>query len=194
MALSKKDISDILNDIAVLLELKGDSNPFKVRAYQSGARIIDAIDEDKFDQLVAANELGSVPGLGEALVSKIMELKTTGKLVFFDNLKASIEPGLVEMLQIPGLGPKKIKAIHEKLGVNTIARLKEVCEQGLVAELPGFGDKSQQKIIDGIINREAYSKRHWWWDASLVAEPIVEGLRRLPQVKRAEAAGSLRRS
>jgi len=96
MALSKKDISDILNDIAVLLELKGDSNPFKVRAYQSGARIIDAIDEDKFDQLVAANELGSVPGLGEALVSKIMELKTTGKLVFFDNLKASIEPGLVE--------------------------------------------------------------------------------------------------
>jgi DNA polymerase (family 10) len=194
MALSKKDISDILSDIAVLLELKGDSNPFKVRAYQSGARIIDALDDERFEQLVAANELGTVPGLGEALVSKIGELKATGKLVFFDTLKASIEPGLVEMLQIPGLGPKKIKTIHLKLGVTTIERLKEVCDQGLVAELAGFGEKSQQKIIEGIKNREAYSKRHWWWDASVIAEPIVQGLRALPGVKRAEAAGSLRRS
>jgi DNA polymerase (family 10) len=194
MALTKKDISDILSDIAVLLELKGDSNPFKVRAYQSGARILDTLDDDRFEHLFATNSLGSIPGLGEALVTKIIELKTTGKLVFFETLKASIEPGLVEMLQIPGLGPKKIKAIHEKLGVTTIDRLKEVCDQGLVAELAGFGAKSQQKISEGIKNREAYSKRHLWWDASLIAEPIVKGLRALPGVKRAEAAGSLRRS
>jgi len=103
------------------------------------------------------------------------------------------EPGLVEMLQIPGLGPKKIKALNDKLGVTSIAALTEACHAGRIAELDGFGAKTQEKILAGIKNREAYGRRHLWWEAWAIAEPIVAGLRALPGVKRAEAAGSLRR-
>ena len=97
------------------------------------------------------------------------------------------------MLQIPGLGPKKIRALHDKLGIADIAALTAACTDGRVAALDGFGEKTQEKILAGIRNREAYGRRHMWWDAEEIAAPIVAGLRKLPQVKRAEAAGSLRR-
>jgi DNA polymerase (family 10) len=190
--MTKNEIADILGEIGTLLELKGE-NPFKVRAYQSGARALESLEEAELSRLVAANELESVKGIGEALGKKIAELHSTGRLEFYDKLKASIAPGLVEMQQIPGLGPKKIKALHDKLGVTDIASLTKACEDGRVADLDGFGAKTQEKIIAGIKNREAYGRRHIWWEAAEVAEPIVKGLRALPQVTRAESAGSLRR-
>ena len=190
--MTKNDIADVLSEIAVLMELKGE-NPFKTRAYQSGARIVEGIEEAELARLVTSGELQTIKGIGEALAQKITELKTTGKLEFYEKLKASIEPGLVDMLQIPGLGPKKIRAIHTQLGLASIEALKAACLEGKVASLDGFGEKSQEKILTGITNREAYSKRHLWWDANEIAQPIVDGLRALPQVKRAEAAGSLRR-
>lgn len=144
-------------------------------------------------RLIADEKLGTLKGFGEALVQKVTELHTTGRLEFFEKLKATVEPGLVEMLQIPGLGPKKIKALHDKLGIASIAALSEACAAGRVAELEGFGEKTQEKIVAGIKNREAYGRRHLWWDAWAIAEPIVQGLRALPAVSRAEAAGSLRR-
>jgi DNA polymerase (family 10) len=189
---TKNEIADVLNEIGTLLELKGE-NPFKVRAYQTGARAVEALEDAQLAKLIEQGELATVKGFGEALVQKITELYTTGRLEFFENLKASIAPGMVEMLQIPGLGPKKIKALHEKLGITNIAALSEACAAGRVAELDGFGAKTQEKIVAGIKNREAYGRRHLWWDARAVADPIVAGLRKLPQVKRAEAAGSLRR-
>lgn len=190
--MTKNEIADVLTEIGTLLELKGE-NPFKVRAYQTGARALEAIEEAELARLIAAGELGTIKGFGEALVQKITELHTTGKLEFFEKLKASIEPGLAEMLQIPGLGPKKIRALHDKLGIASIAALGEACAAGKVAELEGFGEKTQEKIVAGIKNREAYGRRHMWWDAWEIAEPIVAGLRKLKQVARAEAAGSLRR-
>ena len=190
--MTKNEIADVLNEIATLLELKGE-NPFKVRAYQTGARTLEAIEDAELSRLVAAGELGSIKGMGEALVQKITELHTTGKLEFFEKLKASIPAGMVELLEVPGLGPKKIKTLHGKLGVTNLAQLSEACAAGKVAELAGFGAKTQEKIVAGIKNREAYGRRHLWWAAAEVAAPIVAGLRELPQVKRAEAAGSLRR-
>lgn len=190
--MTKKEIADILDEIAVLLELK-EENPFKVRAYQTGARAVEGIEESELGRLIAEERLGSIKGIGDALVQKITELHNTGRLEFFERLKASIEPGLVELLQIPGLGPKKIIALHGQLGVNSIASLTEVCRSGKVAALKGFGEKSQQKILEGIANREAYGRRHLWWDANEVAVPILEGLRALPEVLSAESAGSLRR-
>ena len=97
------------------------------------------------------------------------------------------------MLRIPGMGPKKIAALGRELGVTSIADLEKACKDGRVAALDGFGEKTQEKILTGIRNREAYSRRHLWWDANLVALPILDGLRALSQVSRAEAAGSLRR-
>lgn len=190
--MTKNEIADVLTDIATLLELQGE-NPFKVRAYQTGARALEAIEESELARLVEADELESVKGIGAALAQKIGELRRTGKLGFFDKLKASVEPGLVAMLEIPGLGPKKIRALHDRLGIASIAALTKACQEGRVAELEGFGAKTQEKILAGIRNREAYGRRHLWWDAWAIAEPIVQGLRVLPQVQRAEAAGSLRR-
>jgi DNA polymerase (family X) len=189
---TKNEIADVLSEIATLLELKAE-NPFKVRAYQTGARALEGIEESELARLIANDELQSVRGIGEALGQKIAELHRTGRLEFFEKLKASIEPGLVEMLQIPGLGPKKIQALKTKLGITSIAALTQACNDGRVAELDGFGSKTQEKLLAGIRNREAYGRRHLWWDAAEIAEPIVKGLKALPQVRRAEAAGSLRR-
>ncbi len=190
--MTKNEIADILVEIGTLLELKGE-NPFKVRAYQTGARALEGIEAEELARLVAAEELKTVKGIGDALAQKIAELYRTGRLEFYEKLKASMAPGLVELLQIPGLGPKKIKVLHDKLGVADIAALTKACLDGRVAALDGFGEKTQEKILAGIKNREAYGRRHLWWEAWETAEPIVHGLRALPQVARAEAAGSLRR-
>jgi DNA polymerase (family 10) len=190
--MTKSGIVEVLEQIGVLLELKGE-NPFKIRAYQSGARTLGMIEEAELARLIAAGELGTLKGFGEALVQKVTELHSKGRLEFFEKLKATVEPGLIEMLEIPGLGPKKIKALNERLGVTSIAALAEACAKGTVAGLEGFGAKTQEKILAGIKNREAYGRRHLWWDANEIAQPIVAGLRALPGVTRAEAAGSLRR-
>jgi DNA polymerase (family X) len=189
--MTRNAIIEALEEIAVLLELQGE-NPFKVRAYQNGARAVESLTED-LDTLVRENRLGEIKGIGEALAKKITELWTTGRLEFLDKQRAAVPPGLMPMLEIPGLGAKKVRALHTQLGVDTIAKLGEACAAGRVAELAGFGEKTQQKIVDGIRNREAYSRRHLWWKAFAVAEPILAGLRALPQVERAEHAGSLRR-
>jgi len=190
--MTKAEIAGVLEEIGTLLELKGE-NPFKVRAYRSGARVLESIEEAELAGLAAGGGLESIPGIGVALARKIAELHATGTLGFYEDLKASIAPGLVEMLQIPGLGPKKIRALHGQLGISGVEALAVACESGEVAKLGGFGEKTQAKILTGIRNREAYGRRRLWWEASEIAEPIVLGLRALPQVIRAEAAGSLRR-
>lgn len=189
--MNKSDIADVLNEIATLLEIKGE-NPFKIRAYQNGARKLETLEEN-LGELVAADKLKEVAGFGDALVQKITELYQTGSLEFFEKLKDSVEPGLVSMLEIPGLGAKKIKAMHKELGISSIEELKAACESGAVAGLKGFGKKTAEKILAGIENREAYGKRHLWWDAFAVAKPILEGLQALPEVVEASHAGSLRR-
>ncbi len=190
--MTKSDIAAVLTEIGTLLELKGE-NPFKTRAYQTGARTIEGLSEDELKARVAAGTLQEVKGIGEALGQKITELHTTGKLEFFEKLKASVPAGLVEILSIPGMGPKKVRALQEKLGVDTIAKLRAACEANQVAALDGFGEKTQEKIMAGIRNREAYGKRHLWIEASLAAAPILEGLRKLPGVQQVESCGSLRR-
>lgn len=189
--MDKADIVEVLESIAVLLELKGE-NPFKIRAYTGGARVLETMESD-LGELIANGELGSIRGIGSALVDKIETLYMTDALPFYTELKASIAPGLIEMLEIPGLGGKKVKKLHDALGVDTIDALKAACEDGRVAAIKGFGAKTAAKIVTGIENRAAYAKRHLWWGARLVADVILDGLRRLPEVERAEAAGSLRR-
>ena len=189
--MNKADIVDILEDIAVLLELKGD-NPFKIRAYSGGARVLEMMEEDLGD-VIAEERLDAIKGIGSALVDKIKTLYATGELEYYTKLRESVAPGLIEMLEIPGLGGKKVKKLHDAIGVVSIDALQAACESGEVEALKGFGKKSAEKILSGIANRAAYAKRHHWWNARQVAEPILEGLRSLSQVERAEAAGSLRR-
>ena len=189
--MDKKDIIEVLERIGTMLEIKGE-NPFKIRAYFSGARTLQTMEED-FGEVIVEGRLGEIPGIGKALTEKVETLYTTGELEFYDKLVASVPSGLMDLLEVPGLGGKKIKALHEQLGVDSIDSLTKACKEGEVAKLKGFGAKTQEKILSGIKNREAYAARHLWWDARAVVERILPALQALPDVERAEAAGSFRR-
>ena len=189
--MDKKDIIEVLERIGTMLEIKGE-NPFKVRAYFSGARTLQTMEED-LGQVIGKGRLGEIPGIGKALTDKVETLYTTGELEFYDKLVASVPSGLMDLLEVPGLGGKKIKALHVQLGVDSIDSLTKACKEGKVAELKGFGAKTQEKILSGIKNREAYAARHLWWDARAVVERILPALQALPDVDRAEVAGSFRR-
>ena len=189
--MDKNDIISVLDLIGTMLEIKGE-NPFKVRAYFSGSRTLQTLEED-LGTVIEEGRLGDIPGIGKALTEKIETLFTTGELEFLDKLKASVPDGLLELLEVPGLGGKKINALHKKLGIDSIESLTQACNDGRVAELKGFGTKTQDKILSGIENRQAYAARHLWWDARRVADRILPGLQGLPEVDRVEAAGSLRR-
>ena len=123
--MNKDQAAEVLNDIATLLELKGE-NPFKARAYQNAARTIETLSEP-LDKVVAEARLADIKGIGEALPQKITELVTTGRLQYYEDLKAATPPGLIAMLEIPGLGPKKIKAVHDELGIDTVEKLEQAC-------------------------------------------------------------------
>ncbi|PYJ57561.1 MAG: DNA polymerase/3'-5' exonuclease PolX [Verrucomicrobia bacterium] len=189
--MDKDRVSEILIEIGTLLELKGE-NPFKTRAYENAARALESLTEP-LQKLVAENRLAEIEGIGEGIQKKITELVTTGKLAYYDGLKASIPPGLAEMLQIPGLGPKKVKALNEKLGIETIDQLEAACKAGKVATLAGFGEKTQSRILEGIEFRRAYATRHLLSDALAAAEPMLDSLRGHSDVIRCSTGGSVRR-
>ena len=189
--MDKESVAGILVDIGTLLELKGE-NPFKTRAYVNAARTLESLTEP-LDTIVAEQRLGEIKGIGDALQQKITELVTTGKLKYYDELKASVPPGLVDMLGIPGVGPKKVKALHDKLGIASIEQLEAACKAGTVATLDGFGEKTQSKILEGIQFKRTYASRHHLDTALSVAEPVLESLRAHPDVIRCSTAGSLRR-
>lgn len=189
--MDKEQVAAVLTEIGTLLELKGE-NPFKTRAYHNAARTLEGLAEP-LDKIVAEGRLGEIKGFGEALVDKITKLVTTGKLPYYDDLKASVAPGLVEMLGIPTLGPKKVKKLHDELGVDTIEALEAACKAGKVAVLDGFGEKTQTKILEGIAFKRQFASKHHLHKALAVAQPILESLRQHPDVTRCSTAGSLRR-
>jgi DNA polymerase (family 10) len=189
--MDKDQVAGILADIAVLLELKGE-NPFKSRAYVNAARTLENLSEP-LDKIILENRLGNIKGIGEALQKKITELVTTGKLAYFDELKASTPPGLVAMLDIPGLGPKKVKIVHDELGIETVEQLEKASQDGRVAKLKGFGEKTAMNICEGIARRRTYASKHLLSDGLPLAESLLETLRGHPDVIRCSAAGSVRR-
>ena len=189
--MNKDQVAQVLNEIATLLELKGE-NPFKSRAYINAARSLESLNEP-LESAFAPGSEEHIKGIGEGLHRKIVELVATGRLAYFDELKQSVPAGLVEMLSIPGLGPKKIKALHDALGITETKELEQACLAGTVAALKGFGDKTQANILQGIAFRRQYSSRHLLSDALVAATPILEDLRLHPDVIRCGTAGSLRR-
>ena len=186
-----KDVIRILEEIGVLLELKGES-PFKSIAYANAARRLETLEED-LDELVRRGGLTSIKGIGDALSRKITELVTTGRLEYYEKLKASVPPGHLEMLRIPGLGPKKIRALYEKLSIETLGELEYACMENRLVELPGFGARTQEKILTGIEHLKRYKERHLCSEAMEAAEPLLAKLLIHPGVVEASLAGSLRR-
>jgi DNA polymerase (family 10) len=189
--MDKEHVAEVLLNIGVLLELKGE-NPFKTRAYQSAARALESLNAP-LDQLVSEHKLAEVKGIGESIQKKIEELVTTGKLAYYEELRAATPPGLVAMLDIPGLGPKKVKVLHDELEIASVEQLEKACQDGKVAKLKGFGEKTQTNIVEGIARRRAYASRHHISEALPRAETLLEALRAHPDVIRCSAGGSLRR-
>ena len=190
--MDKEKVAEVLVEIGTLLELKGE-NPFKTRSYLTAARTIENLSEP-LEKVVAEQHLGDIKGIGDALQQKITELVTTGKLAYYEELKASIPAGLVAMLEIPGLGPKKIQALRQRLRIESVEALEQACKVGKVAELAGFGEKTQANLLEGIQRRRLYASKHLLSEALAAAEPLLEELRSHPGVTRCSAAGSLRRS
>ena len=189
--MDKEKVAEILVEIGTLLELKGE-NPFKTRAYANAARTIESLNEP-LAKIVSEKRLGEIKGIGEALEQKITELVETGKLIYHEELKAATPPGFFEMLQLSGVGPKKIKALHDKLGIDSVEKLETACKSGKVAELDGFGEKTAANILEAIQLRRTYASKHLLSDALHAAEPLLENLRAHPAVIRCSSAGSLRR-
>lgn len=181
-----------LEQIALLLELKGE-NPFKTRAYRNGAEIIQNFDGD-IVALAANDELKGIKGIGDALQQKLHELASTGKLGYYENLRDEFPATLFELFELQGLGPKKIKALYDKLGIDSIASLKQACEGTEIAKLSGFGAKTVQKILAAIDNREKFANRFRLGDVAPLAETLLERLKEHHKVSRAAIAGSYRRS
>ena len=191
VGMDKEKVAELLVEIGTLLELKGE-NPFKTRAYQNAARALESLTEP-LAKVVEEKRLGQIKGIGDGLQQKITILVTTGTLPYYEELKASMPSGLMDLLSIPGVGPKKVKILHVKLKITSIDELEAACKAGSIAVLDGFGEKTQTKILEGIQFRRTYAARHHLDDALVVAEPVLEQLRAHPDVIRCSTGGSLRR-
>jgi DNA polymerase (family X) len=189
--MTKDDVADALDEIGTLLELKGE-NAFRTNAYHNAARLIQQLPGD-LQQMVAEGKLEDVRGIGEALAIKITTLVTTGKLPYLEDLRASIPAGLITMLRLPGLGPKKVKALYDLLQIDSIDKLKAACEAGDVAKQKGFGEKTQSKILEGISHFEKVGHRVRIDLALPLGLALLEQIREFPGVIRSELCGSLRR-
>ncbi|HAE82006.1 MAG TPA: DNA polymerase/3'-5' exonuclease PolX [Ktedonobacter sp.] len=190
--MDKNQIAAIFEEVAVLLALKQDSNPFEARAYENAARAINALDGD-IEQLTRSGKLKGTPGLGSTIVKRVEELVNTGHLALYDELQASTPPVKLEMLRIQGVGPKKINAIYDQLHVTSIAELEQACHEDKVAHLPGFGKKTQDNILQGIAFLAHHAGRFQYPVAEEEAERIRGALVELPEIVRLQVAGSLRR-
>ncbi|MEK7221808.1 MAG: helix-hairpin-helix domain-containing protein, partial [Nitrospirota bacterium] len=189
--MNKREIAAVLEEIAFFLELKGE-NPFKIKAYSTGARVIESLPEEP-SVLVQKGILRNVKGIGEGLAGAVTELVTTGASTLHTELKASFPAGVMEMTAVPGLGPKKIKAIYEQLSVGSVGELEYACIENRLVGLPGFGQKTQEKILAGIRQFKRHQGFHLFANVIEEADCILEAVRGAAGVTRADHAGEIRR-
>ncbi len=189
--IDKQRVAALFDEMGQLLELDG-ANPFEVRAYQNGSRAISGLEGD-IGEMAARGELNGVPGLGKTLIARIVELVNTGHIRQYDELLERIPEGLRQMLRIPGLGPKRIRQINQALQITTLEELREAAEGGRIATLPGFGAKSQENILKGLVFVTEHEGRYRIDIAEVVAEHVAATLRALPETVRMSVAGSIRR-
>ncbi len=186
------DIARTLDEIAILLEIKG-ANPFRIRAYQNAARTVEDHSEPLRRMVADGADLTELQGIGKDIAGYIAELVESGKLRLLEDLAREIPRSLIEVTRIPGVGPKRTRKLWQELGIETVEALAEAAQSGEVEKLSGFGAKSQQKILDAIAARRRVVGRFKLSDADQYVEPLVAHLRELGTVQRLEVAGSYRR-
>ncbi|HCE80582.1 DNA polymerase/3'-5' exonuclease PolX [Thermodesulfobacterium commune] len=189
--MKNKEVADILSKVAALLEIKGD-NPYRIRAYQRAAQVIESLSQD-VEVLAQENKLEKLPGIGADLAGKIKEILQTGTLKLYEELKSEIPPVLLTFLEIPGLGPKKVKVLYEKLNILSLDELEKACKEHRLAKLPGFGIKTEENILKGIKLFKEKRGRRPLGEILPIAEEIVQTLKTISPVEQIAIAGSIRR-
>lgn len=187
----KHEVAEYLELIAQVLDIKG-ANPFKTNAYHNAARIVEGLTED-LEDLSRQNELIKIKGIGQNMSDHITEILKTGKIKEYEKIIKSIPEGLFEMLRIPGLGPKKAKVLWEGLSISSIGELEYACKENRLLDLPGFGQKMQEKILKGIDYLKRFEDQHLYSTTQAAAMQIFGTIKKHKDVIRAEIAGSLRR-
>ena len=189
--MDKKEISTILDEMGTLLELKGE-NPFKSRAFHNASRALDGVTGD-LRAMAESGELLEVKGIGKSIAAIISDLATKGSSAEYDSLRKSFPPGVLEMLRIQGLGPKRVKILFEKLKIKSVDELEEAAREGRLATIDGFGKKTEENLLAGITALRSRSDKHLYSTASDAAQAIFSVVMKQPGVIRGEIAGSLRR-
>lgn len=189
--MDRNDVAAILDEMAGLLELTGE-NPFKVRAYANAARAVEGITDD-LRTLVAEKKLTDVKGIGQHLADHIAEILATGKLAEHEKLKELIPPGVIEMLRVPGLGPKRVRFLWKERRVLSLGELEMACRRHLLKGQPGFGEKMEEKILVGVESVKRFAGKRLYAEGAVAAGSVLARVRRWPEVLEAEICGSLRR-
>ena len=192
MPVHNADIASVFEEIADLLEI-GNENPFRVRAYRNAARQVEGMGVPVADMVAKNEDLTELPGIGDDLAAKIREIVETGKCLFLEKLRKKTPPTVTELLKIPGLGPRRVRALYHELDVQTLEQLARAARDGRIRELPGFGAKTEQTILDAISAHVTDQKRFKLAVAAQYAEPLKKYLEKIRDVKQVVLAGSYRR-
>ena len=189
--MNNKELAAFLKQIAVYQELAGE-NPFKSRAFERAARIVEQHPES-FTALVAEHRMSGIPGIGKGIGEVLEELVTSGKSTLLEQLKAGFPAGLEELLTLGGLGPKRVGVLWQKLGISSIGELEYACRENRLLALDGFGEKSQAKILKAIAFKKQFQEMHLYSEAEQIASELAEGLKSSGLFSGVHVAGSLRR-
>jgi DNA polymerase (family 10) len=192
MPVQNSDVSDIFNKVADLLEIEG-ANAFRVRAYRNAARSVSSLPRNVSDMIRAEKDLTELPGIGKDLAGKIKEIVETGSLAQLEELEGKTPPELSRLMKVAGLGPKRVKALNQNLGVTSLKDLKEAAQKGKVRELEGFGKKTEQAILEELEQAEGKEERIKLMEAEQRAGSLVEYLKKTKGIKDITVAGSYRR-
>lgn len=190
--MTNQKIADTLEQLADLLEFTG-TNPFRLRAYRNAARKISSMTESIASMVAEGKDLTKVEGVGKSVAEKCKSLVTDGNLRQLDELLEEVPGSVLDMLRIPGLGPRRAAVIFNELGIATLEDLQEACEAGRIRELDGFAAKTEQTILDGIQIAAAAASRIYWSAADEIAQRLREHLSQCDAIQQMEFAGSYRR-
>lgn len=189
--MDKEQVARVLAEIAQILELN-DENPFKVRAYVNASRIIEGLTDD-LSKLVRDDDLVKIKGIGRNLADHIAELLETGRIKEYDKLLREVPEGVKQMLAIPGLGPKKVGYLWKKKGIKSLGELEVACGRHLLSGEPGFGTKTEEKILEGIEMVKRFAGKRRFDEAFAWSEMVHAEVAKWPETIRSEVAGSIRR-
>jgi DNA polymerase (family X) len=187
----KKAVAAMLEEIGILLEMKGES-VFRSLAYIKGARALRA-QPGELDEIIRDTDLKGIRGIGDSIRQRILEIYETGRCAYYEEISRSMPPGIVQLLRVPSLGPKKAKVLFETLKIGSIGELEYACNENRLIDLPGFGARTQQKILENIAFLQKHAEQYLYSFASSEAQRLYAPLKKSRKVNRIEVGGSIRR-